>query len=78
MDRNLGIAREEGYIKVPSDLLVSLDRAEKLPDNQVVLLTTGSQGEPTSALGRMAVGEHRLLRVRQGDTIILSSTAIPR
>lgn len=77
MDRNLGIAREEGYIKVPSDLLVSLDRAEKLPDNQVVLLTTGSQGEPTSALGRMAVGEHRLLRVRQGDTIILSSTAIP-
>ncbi|MGI8914678.1 MAG: ribonuclease J [Chloroflexota bacterium] len=77
IDRNLGIAREEGYIKVPDDLLVSLDRAEKLPANQVVLLTTGSQGEPTSALGRMAVGEHRLLRVRQGDTIILSSSPIP-
>jgi ribonuclease J len=77
MDRNLGIAREEGYVKVPGDLLVTRDRAEKLPDNQVVLLTTGSQGEPTSALGRMAVGEHRLLRVRQGDTIILSSTPIP-
>lgn len=77
MDRNLGIAREEGYVKVSGDLLVSLDRAEKLPDHQVVLLTTGSQGEPTSALGRMAVGEHRLLRVRQGDTVIISSTPIP-
>ena len=77
MERNLGIAREEGYLSVPEGLLVSLDQAERLPDDRVVLLTTGSQGEPTSALGRMAVGEHRLLRVRQGDTILLSSSPIP-
>ena len=77
MERNVGIAREQGYMDVPSSAFVPLDQADRVPDNRLVLLTTGSQGEPSSALTRMALGEHRLLRVRSGDTVILSSTPIP-
>ncbi|MCL4509010.1 MAG: ribonuclease J [Chloroflexi bacterium] len=77
MERNISIAREGGYLTVPDELLISIERAERLPEHRVVLLTTGSQGEPSSALGRMAIGEHRQLRVRKGDTVVLSATPIP-
>ncbi|MCL5946963.1 MAG: ribonuclease J [Chloroflexi bacterium] len=77
MERNLAIAREGGYLSVPDELLVPLDRAARLPNRRVVIIMTGSQGEPSSALGRMAFGEHRILHIREGDTVILSATPIP-
>ncbi|HEY0636776.1 MAG TPA: ribonuclease J [Pseudonocardiaceae bacterium] len=77
MVRNMGIAAELGLLRVPPDLLVDLDTALALPDDQVVLVSTGSQGEPLSALSRMARGDHRQVTVRAGDTVVLASSLIP-
>ena len=77
MVRNMGIAAELGFLNVPDGLLVELDDAMELPDEQVVIVSTGSQGEPLSALSRMARGEHRSVRIRAEDTIILASSLIP-
>lgn len=71
------IASELGYIKIPDGMLVEMDQIDKLPDNKIVVITTGSQGEPMSALTRMAMAEHRRLAIRQGDTVIISATPIP-
>jgi ribonuclease J len=73
----VNIARELGYLKVPDGVLVELDEAGRLPRNQVVYLTTGSQGEPMSALTRIAGRDHRQVEVMPGDTIIISATPIP-
>ena len=70
-------ARNLGYIKCPDDLFQPLQHVHKLPDEQVLILTTGSQGEPMSALTRIANGEHRQIRVRPGDTVIFSANPIP-
>ena len=70
-------AIELGYLKVPNDILVDIDVANRLPFNQVVLITTGSQGEPLSALSRMASCSHRQVRVGPGDFIIISANPIP-
>ncbi|MHA6793344.1 ribonuclease J [Pseudonocardia bannensis] len=77
MVRNMGIAVELGLLKVPDGLLVELDEAMELPDGELVLVSTGSQGEPLSALSRMARGDHRSVRIRPEDTIILASSLIP-
>lgn len=77
MIANVGIARELGYLKVPEGLIVELKDMERLPDQRVVLLTTGSQGEPMSALTRMAMGDHKQIKVMKGDTVVLSSKFIP-
>ncbi|EFL50963.1 RNA-metabolising metallo-beta-lactamase [Solidesulfovibrio fructosivorans JJ]] len=74
---NIEIARELGHLRVPAGAEASLDDLPSLPDNQVVLLVTGSQGEPLSALSRLAYGEHRQIKVQKGDTVILSSRFIP-
>ena len=74
---NVAMATEMGYIKAPPGVLVSLQKAMKLPKNEVVLITTGSQGEPTSALVRIASGTHRQIEVFPDDTVIISATAIP-
>lgn len=73
----VNIASELGYLDIPPGTLVNLDEANRLPRNQVVILTTGSQGEPMSALTRMALGDHRQVEILPGDTIIISATPIP-
>jgi ribonuclease J len=79
MVRNMGVARELGYLRVPSvpgGLLVDLKDAEEMPPEQIVLISTGSQGEPMSALARMAGRDHQI-RIAEGDTVILASSLVP-
>lgn len=76
MVRNMGIAAQLGYLQVPENVLVDLKNVDNLPDDQVVLMSTGSQGEPMAALSRMANGDHRV-QVGTGDTVILASSLIP-
>ena len=71
------VASDLGYIRTPKDLLVPLHAVKKLPDSQVVILSTGSQGQEGSALQRMAFGEHKQVKIKPGDTVVLSSSAIP-
>lgn len=78
MVRNVATALDLGCMKLPRpDILLPLEDAETLPGRSVVVLTTGSQGEPRSALTLMALGEHKHIRVREGDTAVLSSKFIP-
>ena len=74
---NVHVASEMGYLTLPPGILLSLAEIRRLPPEQVVLLTTGSQGEPTSALVRIANKDHRDVRVMPGDTVIISATPIP-
>lgn len=74
---NMNMARELGYVDFPERLVISLEKSLSMPDNQVVLMCTGSQGEPRSIMGRLANGTNRLFDVREGDTIVLSSHPIP-
>jgi ribonuclease J len=79
MVRNMGVARELGYLRVPSvpgGLIVELRDAEEMPPGQIVLISTGSQGEPMSALARMAARDHPI-RIAEGDTVILASSLVP-
>ncbi len=73
----IGIASELGYIDFPKELFVELDEINRLPADKVVLLTTGSQGEPMSALTRMAMRDHRQIDILPGDTVIISANPIP-
>ncbi|MFB9660649.1 ribonuclease J [Glycomyces mayteni] len=77
MVRNMAIARDLGLMHVPEGLLVSMDEAVRLPNDEVVYMSTGSQGEPMSALGRMASGDHRHITVEPDDTVILASSLVP-
>jgi ribonuclease J len=74
---NMNMARELGYVDFPERLVISLEKSFTMPDNQVVIMATGSQGEPRSIMGRLANGTNRKFDVREGDTIILSSQPIP-
>ena len=74
---NVNVATEMGYLSVPPDLIVPLGEARRLEPREVVLMTTGSQGEPTSALVRISNQDHRDVRVIPGDTVIISATPIP-
>jgi ribonuclease J len=76
MVRNMGIAAELGYLHVPDGVLVDVKRLDNLRDDQVVLICTGSQGEPMAALSRMANRDHRI-EVGVGDTVLLASSLIP-
>ncbi|MBF8984784.1 ribonuclease J [Lutibacter sp. B2] len=73
----VNVAMGLGYLKVPEDILIDINDIKKYADNEVVVITTGSQGEPMSALSRMAASEHRKLEIHQGDLVILSATPIP-
>jgi ribonuclease J len=77
MMRNMGIARDLGFLHIPENLMVSLHEATQLPPDQVVFMSTGSQGEPMSALGRMANGDHRHITIAPGDTVIMASSLVP-
>ncbi len=74
---NAKMARTLGYLKMPDDTLVSIDEALRLPPEKVVLMCTGSQGEPSSIIGRLSAGTNRQFDVQEGDTIVLSSHPIP-
>jgi len=77
MVNNVRMARELGYLTVTDDVLLPIDRIRRLPEDEVAIVTTGSQGEPTSALTQMAVGEFRQLQIIPGDTVVISATPIP-
>ena len=77
MEDNVAVATEMGYLKIPPGILQNLSELRQLPPNEVVLLTTGSQGEPTSTLVRIANKDHRDISVLEGDTVIISATPIP-
>lgn len=77
MEKNLEMARELGYIDIPNSAFIDASDVAKYPDDEVLIVTTGSQGEEMSALYRMAIDEHRHIKIKPNDVIILSSKAIP-
>jgi ribonuclease J len=77
MQNNVQMAIELGYLDVPKGLLIRSEDVNKFPPEQVVIICTGSQGEPTSALTRIANQDHRQIRIKPGDTVILSATPVP-
>jgi ribonuclease J len=77
MAENTKMARKLGYLEIPEGMLVTLGEIEGLPARETVIMATGTQGEPTAVLSRLAVGRHPSLRVREGDTVVLSSHTIP-
>src|SRR5437879_1154134 len=77
MERNVAIASELGYLRVPSGLLAPLEELVALPPDRQVILSTGSQGEPNSALALMAAGEHKYVQIARGDLVVISARVIP-
>ncbi|MFQ5900497.1 MAG: ribonuclease J [Thermodesulfobacteriota bacterium] len=77
MVTNIRIAKELGYLNLPAGILVDIKNMDKLSCEEMVFLTTGSQGEPMSALTRIAMNDHKQIKIQKGDTIILSSKFIP-
>jgi len=77
MRKNLNIARNLGYVSLPEEELVNPDEAAQLPPDRVLVLCTGSQGEPMSALTRIAYGDHKALTIEPGDTVIISAKPVP-
>lgn len=77
MVANVQIARELGYLQLPDDILIDLKELPRLPKESVCMITTGSQGEPMSALTRIAMDDHKQIKLEKGDTVILSSRFIP-
>ena len=74
---NVKMALKEKYLEAPEDILVPLEKMRGLPPEQITIITTGAQGEPTSALVRMANRDHRHIEIEEGDTVVLSSSPIP-
>ena len=77
MITNVGIAKEQGFIHISEDREISERQIKQFPDQEILIITTGSQGEPMSALTRMARGKHKGIEIKSGDTVILSSRFIP-
>lgn len=73
----VNIATELGYLKIPPNVIVDINKTKGMKDSEIVIITTGSQGEPMSALSRMAANEHKMLQIKRGDVVILSSSPIP-
>ncbi|MEX1255078.1 MAG: ribonuclease J [Dehalococcoidia bacterium] len=77
MENNVKMAFEMGYLQAPKDMMVGLRELAKIPHNKLTIVTTGSQGEPTSALTRMANQDHRQVTIVPGDTVVYSASAVP-
>ena len=77
MERNIEIAMQYDYIRLPKNAFIEPDQVSHMNDKEVLIVTTGSQGEPSSALFRMSIGEHRHVKIKPTDLIVLSSRAIP-
>ena len=76
MVRNMNLAKDLGYLNIPNGVLISNDSLDELPDKRIVLISTGSQGEPMAALSRMANRDHKIA-ITQNDTVVLASSLIP-
>lgn len=77
MVNNLEVALSLGYLKIQPKIVIKSEQASKYPDNQILILTTGAQGEESAGLARMARGEHRSIKIKRGDTVIISASPIP-
>lgn len=77
MENVVALAIELGYLNIPEGTLVDLKMIRNIPDDKLVIITTGSQGEPMSALSRIAAGEHKSVKLKKGDMVVLSSTPVP-
>jgi ribonuclease J len=77
MERNVRIALDLGYLTAPEGVLIGANRMDQYPDEEIAIICTGSQGEPMAALARMANREHRDIRIKAGDSIVVSATPIP-
>jgi len=77
MKENIGIASDLGYLNIPAGVLADISEAQSIPDNELVILSTGSQGEPMAALTRLAFGKHKDFTVQEGDSVIISARVIP-
>jgi ribonuclease J len=77
MQKNIEMALRLGYLKAPQGLFLDIRKAQNTPDEKLVVLSTGSQGEEFSALSRMASGEHKQIKIRKGDTVVISASQIP-
>lgn len=77
LENVVGVAQELGYLNIPEGLLITLDKIKSYPSDELVIITTGSQGEPMSALARMAFSDHRRISITNNDYVIISATPIP-
>ena len=77
MRKNTKMARRLGYLEIPDEMIIDISEAANYPDAKVTILATGSQGEPGAVLGRLATDRHRRLRIKKGDTVVLSAHPIP-
>ena len=77
MTENVKTAQALGYLQVPNDLIIPLNDVDHFPPSQIAMMATGSQGEPSAVLGRLANGRHRQITIQEGDTVILSAHPIP-
>ncbi len=77
MSNNIKIALKLGYLKIPPNILVPLQEAIKMPDHKIAIMCTGSQGEEMSALVRMSSGDHKQIKIKKGDTVVISASPIP-
>ncbi len=77
IETSVNIAKDLGYIRIPEEMEIDIEQVNDFPDEEVVIITTGSQGEPMAALARMATGTHKQIKIKKEDTVILSSKFIP-
>jgi ribonuclease J len=77
MQKNIEIAQSLGFLDIKSDLIIPIEKASEYPNKKIVIIGTGTQGEPMSALARMAFGTHRHFVVEKGDTVIITASVIP-
>ena len=77
VETNVTIAEELGYIDIPENITISTDEIDSFPEDEILMIMTGSQGEPMSALARMASGHHAQIKIKKGDTVVFSSKFIP-
>ncbi len=77
IETSVNIAKNLGYIRIPEEMEIYIEQVNDFPDEEIVIITTGSQGEPMAALARMATGTHKQIKVKKEDTVILSSKFIP-
>ncbi len=77
IEETVAVARELGFLNLPPSILLDVKKVNSYPDDKIMIITTGSQGEPMSALSRMATGFHKQVNIKKGDSVILSSKSIP-